>query len=95
MEQKQPTRRQHARLAAARALRVPGLAARYLGKVAIAGVRWAADQVPEVLLLGGAAAMSYGAWQVYRPAGWIAGGLLMLAAGWRLGRPTQDQVKSG
>jgi hypothetical protein len=47
---------------------------------------WAADQVPEVLLLGGAGAVTYGAAQVYRPAGWLVGGLLAVVLGWRLGR---------
>ena len=44
------------------------------------------SHLPEVLLLGGATALVYGAWLVYRPAGWLVAGALLLFAGWRLGR---------
>lgn len=30
--------------------------------------------------LAGAGVIAYGAWSIYPPAGWIAGGILMLAA---------------
>lgn len=36
---------------------------------------------PDGLLLGGAAAISYGAWLIYAPAGFIAGGALLIAGG--------------
>lgn len=48
--------------------------------------RVAASWLPDVLLVSGAAAISAGAWQVYAPAGWIAGGLFALAGGWILSR---------
>lgn len=69
-------------------------AARAALRPPLAGARWAADQVPEGLLIGGAAAVAYGAWQVFHPAGWIVGGLLAVIAGWRLGRPVPE-VKRG
>jgi hypothetical protein len=36
---------------------------------------------PDFLLVAGAVALSYGAWLIYHPAGFIAGGLLLIAAG--------------
>lgn len=33
----------------------------------------------DVLALAGAAAVTYGAWTIYEPAGWIVGGLLLMA----------------
>jgi len=38
--------------------------------------------VPDALLVGGAGAVSFGAGMVYLPAGWIVGGLFLLAVGW-------------
>ena len=46
----------------------------------------AAGWMPDVLMTAGAAGVTVGAWMVYRPAGWIAGGLFLLAAGWLLAR---------
>lgn len=40
-----------------------------------------AGNVPDVLLLGGAASVSYGAWLMYAPAGFITGGVLLIVAG--------------
>ena len=37
--------------------------------------------LPDVLLVAGTAAVSYGAWQVYPPAGYIVAGLFALVAG--------------
>lgn len=37
--------------------------------------------LPDALIAGGAAAVSYGAGMIYTPAGYIVGGLLCLAAG--------------
>lgn len=48
--------------------------------------RVAASWLPDALLVGGAAAISAGAWQVYAPAGWIVAGLFALAGGWLLSR---------
>ena len=42
--------------------------------------RW----LPDVMLIAGAAAVSYGAWLCYPPAGFIVGGALTLYAGVRL-----------
>ncbi|WP_407280598.1 hypothetical protein U5817_09960 [Aromatoleum evansii] len=41
----------------------------------------AADWCPDALMAAGAVAVSYGAWMVYAPAGWIIGGLFGIAAG--------------
>lgn len=41
----------------------------------------AAGLAPDTLMLVGASAVSYGAGQVYVPAGWIIGGVFLLAAG--------------
>lgn len=42
----------------------------------------AAGQVPDALMAAGAGAVSFGAGQIYPPAGWIALGIFLLAAGW-------------
>ena len=39
------------------------------------------SNVPDLLIFAGAASLSYGAWLVYPPAGFITGGLLLLVAG--------------
>jgi hypothetical protein len=43
----------------------------------IAAADWRAD----ALMVAGAAGVSYGAWLAWPPAGWIIGGLLLIAAG--------------
>lgn len=48
--------------------------------------RVVAEQIPDATLVAGAAAVSYGVWQIYVPAGWIVGGMLLLAGGWLLAR---------
>ena len=40
----------------------------------------------DALFLGGAAAVTFGAWLVFEPAGFVVGGLLSCGAGWALGR---------
>lgn len=47
-----------------------------------AGVAAAKDSLPDAMLLGGAASVAYGAGLIYAPAGYIVGGVLLLAAGW-------------
>ena len=42
--------------------------------------------LPDSLLVGGAAALAYGAWLAYPPAGYIVGGALTLLAGVVLAR---------
>ncbi len=42
----------------------------------------AAGWLPDVLMVAGAGAVSTGAGLIYAPAGWIAGGVFALAAGW-------------
>ena len=37
--------------------------------------------IPDLLALTGAILMAFGAWQVYPPAGFILGGLLLLVVG--------------
>lgn len=39
---------------------------------------------PDLMLIAGAAAVSYGAWAVYPPAGWIVAGAFTIYAGMRL-----------
>ena len=36
---------------------------------------------PDALMIGGGAALAFGAGQVYAPAGWIVAGLLLILAG--------------
>lgn len=40
-----------------------------------------ASLVPDLLMVGGAIAISVGAWMIYPPAGCVVGGLLALIAG--------------
>lgn len=37
------------------------------------------DRARDIVGLAGAALMSYGAWQVYEPAGFVIGGLMLIA----------------
>lgn len=41
----------------------------------------AAEWWPDALMVAGGAAIAYGAGLVYPPAGWIAGGMLLIVAG--------------
>jgi hypothetical protein len=41
----------------------------------------AAEWWPDSLMVAGAAAVSYGAGQVYTPAGWIVAGVLLVVGG--------------
>lgn len=54
----------------------------HLKKIAEAAAEWA----PEALMMGGAAAFSYGAGLAYLPAGWLVGGAFALGAGWILAK---------
>lgn len=45
--------------------------------------------VEDVVYIGGMAAITFGAWQVYAPAGWIAGGLFACVFAYALGRATK------
>lgn len=40
--------------------------------------------LPDVLLIIGAAGVSYGAWQAWSPAGYVVAGVLLIAAGLKL-----------
>jgi hypothetical protein len=42
--------------------------------------------LPDVLLIAGAGAVSYGAWMIYPAAGFIVYGLMSIAAGIKLAR---------
>lgn len=53
------------------------LAAHGLQQLAAVAVAWR----PDALMASGAGAIAYGAGQVYQPAGWIVGGVLLLTAG--------------
>lgn len=50
------------------------------------GALAAAGQIPDALMVAGAASISAGAGMVYLPAGWIVGGLFALLAGYKLAR---------
>jgi len=39
------------------------------------------SMLPDALMVAGTACVSYGAWLVYEPAGFIAGGVLLVTAG--------------
>lgn len=100
MDQHNRTGRQRIAGLLAEALSAPWRAARWtvraLGRGAAAAGSFAGDQIPEVFLLGGAAALTYGVSLIYVPAAWITGGLLALALGWRLGRTfPPPEVKHG
>lgn len=45
-----------------------------------------AGWIPDALMTGGAGAVAYGASLVYQPAGFVVGGVFLLAAGWLLAR---------
>ncbi len=42
-------------------------------------MKHAANALTDLMLFGGAAAVSYGAWEWFHPAGWIVGGSLAIA----------------
>lgn len=42
----------------------------------------ASEWTPDTLLMAGAGCVSYGAWLIYPPAGFIVGGLLLLVGGY-------------
>lgn len=46
----------------------------------------AAGWLPDVLMVAGAGAVSYGSSMVYLPAGWMVGGVFALVAGWLTAR---------
>lgn len=54
----------------------------HLKKGALAAAGW----IPDGLMVGGAGAVAYGAGLVYQPAGFVVGGLFLLAAGWLTAR---------
>ena len=91
MDQRNRTGRRRTAGLLAKAFSAPWRATRWTGRalwaIARAAGRFANEQIPEVLLLGGAAALTYGIAQIYVPVAWIVAGTLALVAGWRLGRP--------
>lgn len=54
-----------------------------LRAVFASGASMVAGWAPDAMMLAGVASVSYGAWMVYEPAGFIVGGVLLLAGGWR------------
>lgn len=42
----------------------------------------AADWAPDAMMVAGTGVVSYGAWLVYEPAGFIVGGVLLLVGGY-------------
>lgn len=54
----------------------------HLKKGALAAAGW----LPDGLMVCGAGAVAYGAGLVYPPAGYMVGGLFLLAAGWLTAR---------
>ena len=59
-------------------------------KVATQLAKRVAASVPELACdlagLAGAGSVTYGAWQVYPPAGWIVGGIFGLVMAWLVAR---------
>ena len=51
-----------------------------------AAAKAASGWLPDALMTAGAGAVAYGASLVYQPAGYVVGGLFLLAAGWLLAR---------
>ena len=41
--------------------------------------------------LGGVLSATVGAWQIYRPAGFIVGGLFLIAGAWLLARSSEEK----
>lgn len=39
------------------------------------------SNLPDLLMIAGAGTLSYGAWLIYEPAGFLVGGVLFLTAG--------------
>lgn len=54
----------------------------HLKKGALAAAGW----IPDGLMVCGAGAVAYGSGLVYQPAGFVVGGLFLLAAGWLTAR---------
>lgn len=71
-----------ARAVLARLRRLAVAAGRAALRLVVAGGGLLAFLMPDLLALGGAAAVAYGAHMVYLPAGYIVGGALALALGW-------------
>lgn len=43
-------------------------------------MKWLINLLPVILLIAGAAAIALGAWLIYRPAGYIVAGALLITA---------------
>ena len=50
--------------------------------------------VIDLLILGGAGAITWGVWQMHGPAGWITGGALAMACGLALARQAARGAQS-
>lgn len=57
-----------------------------VGRLASRATAAIVAQVPDALMMAGAGGLSYGAWLVYEPAGWMVGGGLVLVAGLKMAR---------
>lgn len=55
--------------------------ARAAGKAAHLAARAAARQLPDALMLAGAAAVGFGCWRIYPPAGYIVSGAMVFIVG--------------
>lgn len=53
-----------------------------MGKISRAAGRFGGPLLVDIAGLAGAGSLVYGAWLIYEPAGFIAGGCLLLAAAW-------------
>ena len=60
-----------------------------LRAVFAAGANMAGGVAPDALILGGISAVSYGAWLVFEPAGFIVGGVFSLLGGALIARNTK------
>ena len=99
MEHANRTSRRHVLGLLGKTLSAPWRATRWtihaFGRAVRATGTFAWEQLPEAFLLGGAGAITYGIAQIHVPAAWIAGGVLALGLGWRLGRRAAPEVKNG
>jgi hypothetical protein len=84
-----------ARAVLARLSRLTTAACRAALDLMAAGGTLLAFLLPDLLALGGAAAVAYGARLVYLPAGYIVGGILALALGWMGIRARASDGKAG
>lgn len=50
--------------------------------------------VRDLIGIAGAGLVAYGAWEIYRPAGFIVGGVLLIAGAWLHGRNVEPTAST-